>query len=203
MNPLFQDRREAGRLLAASLTDFAHKENCIILGFDAGSIPVALEVAHALSLPLDRLPSSPESVKRKCVLLVAEGILAPLPFAGAIATLKELGARRVVIAAPIVTRGALTELWPVANDIFFLMSPESIATLPDCYERLPEFPTREADELVRLYRNQQYLEPAIDPRDLVQLRRAQDGANSSAHRGNSRTSNGKAHWIAPRRPDSQ
>lgn len=55
LNRIFQDRREAGRLLAQAVAD-AHLpglENAIVLGLARGGVPVAFEVAMALSLPLD------------------------------------------------------------------------------------------------------------------------------------------------------
>lgn len=48
----FQNRQEAGRTLAAELGAYA-AENPIILGLPRGGVPVAFEVARALSAPLD------------------------------------------------------------------------------------------------------------------------------------------------------
>jgi predicted phosphoribosyltransferase len=49
----FVDRREAGRLLAARLSEYAHRPDVIVLGVPRGGIPVAYEVARALGVPLD------------------------------------------------------------------------------------------------------------------------------------------------------
>lgn len=49
---LFDDRRDAGRQLAAVLTSL-EPENPVILGIPRGGIPVAAEVAAALNAPLD------------------------------------------------------------------------------------------------------------------------------------------------------
>jgi predicted phosphoribosyltransferase len=49
----FQDRREAGRLLAAKLTAFANRPDLLVLALPRGGVPVAYEVAHALGAPLD------------------------------------------------------------------------------------------------------------------------------------------------------
>lgn len=53
MRQRFKDRVEAGQELAKSLTAFAGKEDTLILGLPRGGVPVACEVAKALSLPMD------------------------------------------------------------------------------------------------------------------------------------------------------
>src|SRR3979411_2170298 len=50
---LFRDRREAGRLLAAKLADYANRPDVIVLALPRGGVPVAYEVATALDVPLD------------------------------------------------------------------------------------------------------------------------------------------------------
>src|SRR6188474_3271264 len=50
---VFQNRREAGRLLAQKLTAYASRRDLIVLALPRGGVPVAYEVARALGLPLD------------------------------------------------------------------------------------------------------------------------------------------------------
>jgi putative phosphoribosyl transferase len=49
----FIDRRHAGRVLAARLTKYAGRDDVIVLGLPRGGVPVAYEVASALSAPMD------------------------------------------------------------------------------------------------------------------------------------------------------
>lgn len=49
----FLDRREAGRILAARLSEFAGRSDTIVLALPRGGMPVGYEVARALELPLD------------------------------------------------------------------------------------------------------------------------------------------------------
>ena len=52
MIEIFQNRTEAGRLLATELRRYAGQPNLIILGLPRGGVPVAFEVAGALRAPL-------------------------------------------------------------------------------------------------------------------------------------------------------
>lgn len=50
---IFQNRAEAGELLALHLTEYANREDTVVLGVPRGGVPVAFKVATALNLPLD------------------------------------------------------------------------------------------------------------------------------------------------------
>lgn len=49
----FIDRQQAGRILANSLKTYANQPNVIVLALPRGGVPVAYEIATALSIPLD------------------------------------------------------------------------------------------------------------------------------------------------------
>jgi predicted phosphoribosyltransferase len=64
---MFRNRREAGRVLAELLKDYAGREDVIVLALPRGGVPVGYEVARRLNAPLDvfvvrklGLPSQPE-----------------------------------------------------------------------------------------------------------------------------------------------
>ena len=63
----FQDRGDAGKVLAARLAEFADRTDVIVLALPRGGVPVGYEVARALHVPLDvflvrklGLPGQPE-----------------------------------------------------------------------------------------------------------------------------------------------
>src|SRR5713226_2703901 len=50
---LFQDRRHAGRVLAAALSRYRGRDDLVVLALPRGGVPVAYEVARRLVAPLD------------------------------------------------------------------------------------------------------------------------------------------------------
>lgn len=49
----FDDRRQAGQVLAGLLGDYAGRDDVVVLALPRGGVPVAFEVARALGAPLD------------------------------------------------------------------------------------------------------------------------------------------------------
>lgn len=63
----YQDRMEAGMVLAKSLGQFANRDDVIVLALPRGGVPVAYQIANELNVPLDvfivrklGVPSHPE-----------------------------------------------------------------------------------------------------------------------------------------------
>ena len=51
--PLFRDRRDAGRQLASLLARYRNTPDCLVIALPRGGVTVAYEIARQLNLPLD------------------------------------------------------------------------------------------------------------------------------------------------------
>jgi putative phosphoribosyl transferase len=49
----FADRKQAGKMLAEALSDYARKPDVLVLALPRGGVPVAYEIAEAVAAPLD------------------------------------------------------------------------------------------------------------------------------------------------------
>ena len=50
---IFTDRSQAGRILASKLSEYARRDDVLVLALPRGGVPVAYEIAIALDVPLD------------------------------------------------------------------------------------------------------------------------------------------------------
>src|SRR5688500_3113644 len=75
MFPLFADRHDAGRQLARRLTSYRGRSDVLVLALPRGGVPVAVEVAAWLGVPLDLFPVRRLGVPNRPQL--AMGAIAP------------------------------------------------------------------------------------------------------------------------------
>ena len=99
----FKNREDAGRQLAAHLTEYAGRSDVLVLALPRGGVPVAFEVASALAAPLDvflvrklGVPGHPE---------LAMGAIA----AGGVEILNEALIRDLGVPAALVEQTAVRE----------------------------------------------------------------------------------------------
>jgi putative phosphoribosyl transferase len=89
MNTFFEDRRDAGRRLAAYLGDYVDTPDLLVLALPRGGVPVAYEVARALDAELDvfvvrklGVPDQPEfamgAIAGDDVVILDEGLVRAL-----------------------------------------------------------------------------------------------------------------------------
>lgn len=53
MPRIFQDRHEAGEILAGKIDNYSGRDDVIVLGLPRGGVPVAYEIAKRIAAPLD------------------------------------------------------------------------------------------------------------------------------------------------------
>jgi predicted phosphoribosyltransferase len=181
----YQDRRHAGRVLAAALQKYAGRRDVVVLAVPRGGVPVAYEIATRLGVPLDvfvvrklglpgheelamgaiasggvlvlnrpvieqlaiseatlqrviakeqaelarreqmyRQGRPPLDVTGKISILVDDGLATGSTMRAAIAALRQLGARGIVVAVPIAAPSTCEELESVADEVVCAATPE-------------------------------------------------------------------------------
>jgi putative phosphoribosyl transferase len=100
----FRDRREAGRILAQELLQYANRPDVIILALPRGGVPVAYEVALALNAPLDVF------IVRKLGLPANEELAIGAIASGGVRVLNEDLIRALYIPAEVIELVAQREL---------------------------------------------------------------------------------------------
>ena len=105
----FQDRREAGRVLAGELRQYAGRPDVLILALPRGGVPVAHEVAQALDAPLDVF------VVRKLGVPGHEELAMGAIATGGVRVLNEDVVRPLGIPAEVVDQVARREMQELAR----------------------------------------------------------------------------------------
>jgi predicted phosphoribosyltransferase len=102
------------------------------LVIDAVAAQEQEELARRQQAYRDDLP--PPEVEGKTVILVDDGIAAGSTMLAAIATLRQLGAGRIVVAVPVIARSTLYQIQNAADDVAVLIAPEEFYGVGQWYE---------------------------------------------------------------------
>ncbi len=133
----FPNRREAGHLLAAKLTLYAHRSDVLVLGLPRGGVPVAYEVAEELGAPLDIIlvrklgvPGEPElamgAIASGDVLLLNQRVIQALRIPSAVIERVSWEERRELGRRERLYRGDYPE--PVLRGRIIIIVDDGIAT---------------------------------------------------------------------------
>jgi putative phosphoribosyl transferase len=162
MPPLFTDRAAAGRQLATLLQDYAGRPDVVVLGLPRGGVPVAREVARALSLPLDLLIAAdglelirlqalyrgtrpPVPVEGRTVIVVDDGIATGNSMRNALKTLRGARPEWIVVAVPVAPPEAQFRIGTAADEFACLECSPDFDLVGQCYRDF----TSPTDEEVR------------------------------------------------------
>lgn len=205
----YADRRQAGRVLASALAEYAGKQGVVVLALPRGGVPVAYEVARRLGAPLDvlvvrklgvpgydelamgalasggavvlnedttqylRIPQShidaviereseelarrehayrgdrpPLDVTGKTVILVDDGLATGSTMRAAVASLRQLGPARIVVAVPISSPVACVELRGEVDDVVCAATPERFYAVGQWYADFSQTTDEDVRELL-------------------------------------------------------
>lgn len=103
MANLFQDRTEAGQVLAGRLQYLAYRPDVLVLALSRGSMPVAAEVARELRAPLDLFLVRPVAVPEH------EGVAMGAVASGGVLVLNEQVLRTLDISEDTINEAASAE----------------------------------------------------------------------------------------------
>lgn len=207
---LFYDRHDAGRLLAAVLSDYKKQQNTLVLGLARGGVVVAFEVAKALSLPLNVIvprkigaPGNPElalgsimengegvfnesiirmmgasqhyiareiekekavaqqrlalyrqyaplpPIKDQTILLVDDGIATGSTMLTAIQSMRQAGAKMIIVAAPVASTDGKQLMEQAADEVVCLHTREDFVGVGMYYRLFSQTDDEEVVELLK------------------------------------------------------
>jgi putative phosphoribosyl transferase len=205
----FQDRKEAGRVLAESLREFAQDRSVLVLALPRGGVPVAYEIARSLGLPLDvfivrkigvpgyeelamgaiasggvrvlnervvervgisehqiesvvareqqeierreleyRGDLPPLNVRGRKVILVDDGLATGATMRAAVQALREMGASKIVVAAPVGSDEAVDRIAMIADGVVCPLQPEDFQAVGQWYDDFAQTSDEEVRELL-------------------------------------------------------
>lgn len=179
--PTFTDRRDAGRRLAQRLERFARKPGLLVVALPRGGIPVAMEVARALHAPLDVLDAPHDGgagaqgrwhrnggpthiVRGATVVVVHDGDATGEAMVAAVRTIRDLGAARVIAAAPVMTRAAHELLRSEAHGIEYVAAPADLPSVAAAYRDFHDVSEAEMRALLRDYHEPRGLSRELEVR---------------------------------------
>ena len=96
----------------------------------------------------DDLP--PIEVEGKTVIIVDDGIATGSTMLAAIAALRQLNARRIIVATPTIARSTYYDLLKRADEVVTVLMPEQFYGVGQCYEDFSQTTDEEVHELLGL-----------------------------------------------------
>jgi predicted phosphoribosyltransferase len=150
--PIFRDRRDAGRMLGATLRAYAGHGDLVVLGLPRGGVPVADEVAKSLGVPLDiftvgifdereqllRGDRPAVDVAGSVVIVVDDGMATGATMREAVVNLRARHAREIITAVPVASAEACAALSTVADRCVCLAKPVPFVAIGLWYWAFPQ-----------------------------------------------------------------
>jgi putative phosphoribosyl transferase len=206
----FENREEAGRLLAKKLFKYHNQEDLVVLGLPRGGVPVAFAIAKKLDKPLDiflvskitsplqaelaigaltsngDLTISNELVKRleiseieldkliqskkellenrakllrgsqrfrslkdKTIILVDDGMATGSTMALAVASIRKLEPKKIIVAVPVASHEAVAQVKSLADEVVVPLIPDFFYSVSMWFSDFRQTTDGEVIELLR------------------------------------------------------
>jgi putative phosphoribosyl transferase len=205
----FQDRTEAGYILANRLRSYIELRDVVVFALPRGGVPVGAEIARALNVPLFTfivrklgVPGHEElamgaitsggsplintavtrklhlskalvdtvvrretqalarserlygrerqmpDVRDKIVILTDDGAATGSSLSLAVQTIRQQGAAQVIVALPVASSHAISQLNKAADQVVCLMVPQRFMTVSHWYEEFAQMTDREVCQIL-------------------------------------------------------
>src|SRR6267378_1661882 len=166
---LFRDRREAGRLLAEKLADYADRSDVLVLALPPGGVRVLNEqLVERLGIPeqmidavaarerqelarrerLYRGGRPPPDVRGRTVILVDDGLATGATMQAAIQALRQQNPARIVVAVPTASPETCEEMKTKADHVICAITPDPFQAVGRWYQDFSQTSDEEVEALL-------------------------------------------------------
>ncbi len=152
LDPVFQNRKDAGKWLSQKLKRYKGVKNVIVLAFSMGGVPVAFEIAKALHAPLDLygVKLNLREIEKHIVILVDDGLATATKIKAAAQAFKKMNPAKLIIAVPVASRSTCAELRPEVDVVVCGVTPEPFYGVGYWYEDFSQTTDEEVQEILKL-----------------------------------------------------
>src|SRR5918995_1054968 len=166
----FQDRAEAGRVLADRLTKYSGWPDVVVLALPRGGVPVGFQVARSLGAPLEVLPvrklgvpghqelerrerayrgqRPPPELTGKVVIVVDDGLATGATMWAAVAAIRRQQPARIVVAVPVAAASTCQALEQAADEVICASTPALFVAVGQAYRNFAQTTDEEVRTLL-------------------------------------------------------
>ena len=140
---IFRDRVDAGQKLAEKLTEYARRDDVLILALPRGGVPVAFEVAERLNAPMDVF------LVRKLGVPGQEELAMGAIALGGVRVLKQMNPTKIVVAVPVASDETCREFQQEVDAVVCAITPEPFYGVGLWYDDFSQTTDEEVRELLK------------------------------------------------------
>lgn len=149
MKTLFDNRQDAGHALAQRLVRFTDEREVLVLVLPRGGVPVGVEVARALRIPVHLFQLGQYvPVEGQSIILVDDGIATGSTIRAAINALRQLNPKRVIVAVPVAPLNMVWDLRTEVDEFVTILAPARFFTIDEWYKDFPPVTDQQVSQLL-------------------------------------------------------